>query len=167
MKYRYAFKSEKENVVRVVGRDVNLSRKQAIELCDFVRNHPIAKMRGMLEKVRDKKLAVPFNKFTEGAGHKSGAGLSSGKYPLRGAELFLSLIKSLEANAQNKGLSSNLMIIHACAQQATRPMHSGRKRRIRMKRVHIELAAIEMEPVKSDKKERKDKDSQKIEGAKK
>jgi large subunit ribosomal protein L22 len=152
MKYRYAFKTEKENVVRVVGRDLPLSRKQAIELCSFIRNKPLAKIRAILEKVQDQKIAVPFNRYTEGAGHKKGAGMASGKYPLHGSRIIISLLDSLEANAQNKGLSSNLMIIHACAQQAPRPFHSGRQRRIKMKRVHIELAAMETEPEKKEKK---------------
>lgn len=151
MKYRYAFNADKENVVKVVGRDVNMSKRQAIEMCDFVRNKPVAKMVAVLEKVMDKKLAVPFHRFTEGAGHKKGVGMASGKYPLKGSAVFISLLKSLEANAQNKGLSSNLMIIHACAQQAAKPFHSGRKRRIRMKRVHVELAAVEMEAPKKEK----------------
>jgi large subunit ribosomal protein L22 len=163
MKYKYAFKSEKENVAKVVGRDVNLSRKQAIELCDFVRQKPVAKAKAMLEKVIDKTLAVPYTKYREGAGHKTGAGLCSGKYPLHGAKMFILLLNSLEANAQNKGLSPNLVIIHACAQQAARPFHSGRVRRIRMKRVHIELAAIEVEPEKDKSKgKEKSKDNKKV-----
>jgi large subunit ribosomal protein L22 len=154
MKYRYAFNTDKENVVKVVGRDVNMSRKQAIEMCNFVRDEPIAKMIPVLEKVQDTKLAIPFHRFTEGAGHKKGVGMASGKYPFKGSAVFISLLKSLEANAQTKGLSSNLLIIHACAQQAARPFHSGRKRRIRMKRVHIELAAMEMEAPKKENKEK-------------
>jgi len=174
MKYKYAFKTEKENVAKVVGRDVNLSRKQAIELCDFVRHLPIAKAKAMLEKVIDKTLAVPFTKYTNGIGHRSGAGLCAGSYPLNGSKMFIMLLNSLEANAQNKGLSPNLVIIHACAQQAARPFHSGRMRRIRMKRVHIELAAIEVEPEKekdgkkgkdSKSKENKDNAKGKVKGA--
>lgn len=163
MKYRYAFRTDKENVVKVVGRDVNMSRKQAIEMCDFVRNKPVAKMIPILEKVQDQKLAIPFHRFTEGAGHKKGVGMASGKYPFTGSAVFISLLKSLETNAQNKGLGSNLLIIHACAQQATRPFHSGRKRRIRMKRVHVELAAEEMESPKKEsprKKEGKEKNKE-------
>jgi large subunit ribosomal protein L22 len=153
MRYNYAFKSDKENVVRTVGRDIPISTKTAIEICNFIRGMPLAKATAMIEKVRDQKLAVPFRRFTEGAGHKKGIG--SGKYPLNASLALLKLFKLLEANAQNKGLSSSLMIIHACAQQAPRPMHYGRKRRIRMKRVHIELAVQEMEPAKKEAKEPK------------
>ncbi|HJX05456.1 MAG TPA: 50S ribosomal protein L22 [Candidatus Nanoarchaeia archaeon] len=151
MKYNYAFKSDKENVVKVVGRDLGISTKIAIEMCAFIRGMPLAKAKATLERVIDKEAAVPFKRFTEGAGHKKG--ISAGKHPLKASQEFLKLFKALEANAQNKGLSSSLRIIHACAQQAARPLHYGRKRRIRMKRTHLELAVQEMEPAKKEAKE--------------
>jgi large subunit ribosomal protein L22 len=148
-RYKYAFKSDKENVVKTVGRDVALSPKQAIEVCKFVKGQTTTKAKGMLELVKEKKLAVPFTRATEGAGHKKG--MSSGKYPLKAALEFLKLIKQLEANAQNKGLSSKLVIIHACSQRASEPYHYGRKRRVQNKRSHIELAAMETEEKKTKK----------------
>ncbi|MFH0870827.1 MAG: 50S ribosomal protein L22 [archaeon] len=146
MKYKYAFKSEKENVAKVVGRDLSMSRKQAIEMCSFIKNKPLVKAKVLMEGVKEKRIAVPFNRFTEGAGHKKG--MSGGRYPFNGSKIFLMLLNSLEANAQNKGLGQNLMIVHACAQRATQPSHSGRKRGIKMKRCHIEIVAQEMEPEK-------------------
>jgi large subunit ribosomal protein L22 len=160
-KYKYAFKSDKENVVKTVGRDITLSPKQAVEICKFVKGMNTEKARNILEKVKEKKIAIPFTRATQGAGHKRG--MSSGKFPLKGAIEFIKLIKQLEANAQNKGLGSNLTIIHACSQRASEPMHYGRKRRVQMKRSHVELAAIEIEekkakqPRKENKKEKEHK----------
>jgi large subunit ribosomal protein L22 len=158
-RYKYAFKSDKENVVKTVGRDIALSPKHAIEICKFVKGKTTEKAKMILEKVQEKKIAIPFTRATEGAGHKQG--MSSGKYPLNGATEFLKLIKQLEANAQNKGLSANLIIIHACSQRASEPYHSGRKRRVQMKRSHVELAAMEIE----EKKQREPK-SQKADNKK-
>ena len=153
MKYRYAFKSDKENIVKIVGRDLGISTKQSIELCSFIKNKTVARATAMLEKVKDQKLAVPFKRFTEGAGHKKGLrGVVGGKYPYKTSKTFLGLLKALEANAQNKGLSPDLMIIHACAQKASTPLRYGRKRRISMKRTHVEIVAEEMEPVKKEGK---------------
>ncbi|MBN1792348.1 50S ribosomal protein L22 [Candidatus Woesearchaeota archaeon] len=157
-RYNYAFKTEKENVVKTVGRDLNLSPKQAIEICKFINGKEVAKAKGILEKVKEKKLAVPFTRATNGAGHKPG--MSAGKYPFKGSIEFLQLLKQLEANAQNKGLSSNLIIIHACAQRASEPFKYGRKRRVQMKRCHVELAAQEFEQKKAKaKKASKPKES--------
>lgn len=153
MSYNYAFKSDKDNVVRVVGKDLPLSRKVAIEMCAFIKGMPLTKAKNIMEKVMTQEIAVPFRRFTEGAGHKKGVG--GGKYPFKAAQEFLKLFKLAEANAQNKGLSPSLQIIHACAQQAPRPFHYGRKRRIKMKRVHVEIAVQEMEASKKEDKDSK------------
>jgi large subunit ribosomal protein L22 len=146
MKYKYAFKSDKENVVKVVGRDLGISTRNSIEICSHIKGMEVKKARNLLEKVIKQEAAIPFKRFTEGAGHKKGMG--SAKYPLRASQQFLFLLKALEANAQNKGLSSELKIIHACAQKAAEPLHYGRKRRIKMKRTHVEIAAEEIEASK-------------------
>ena len=174
MKYKYAFKSDKENVVKVVGRDLGISTRNSIEICSHIKGMEVKKARNLLEKVMKKESAIPFKRFTEGAGHKRGMG--SAKYPLRASHQFLFLLKALEANAQNKGLSSELKIIHACAQKAAEPLHYGRKRRIKMKRTHVEIAAEEIEAskrklavpekrnfseAKKDKKEQKEKPAEK------
>lgn len=155
MKYNYSFKSNQENIAKVVGRDLDISTKQSIEVCSFIKKKTVAKARVLLELARDKKISVPFKRFTEGAGHKKGRGLSSGKYPYKTSTRFLMLLKTLEANAQNKGLSSELKIIHACAHKAATPLRYGRKRRISMKRTHVEIVAEETEPVKKNKSETK------------
>lgn len=154
MKYKYAFKSDKENIVKVVGRDLGISTKHAIELCSYIRGMQLKNAITLLENVMKKKAAIPFKRFTEGAGHKKGFGAA--KYPLRASYQFLALLKALEANAQNKGLSTDLKIIHVCAQRAAEPFHYGRKRRIKMKRTHVEIAAEEQEAKKETKKEAKE-----------
>jgi large subunit ribosomal protein L22 len=164
MKYKYAFKSDKENVVKVVGRDLGISTRNAIEICSYIKGMEVKKARDLLEKVMKQERAIPFKRFTEGAGHKKGMG--SAKYPLRASQQFLFLLKAIEANAQNKGLSSELRIIHACSQKAAEPLHYGRKRRIKMKRTHVEIAAEEMEG-KKDKEAKKGKKEQKEKPAEK
>ena len=164
MKYKYAFKSDKENVVKAVGRDLGISTRHAIEICSHIKGMQVKNAIALLENVMKKKVAIPFRRFTEGAGHKKG--MSSGKYPYKASQQFLFLLKSLEANASNKGLSTELKIIHACAQKAAEPFHYGRKRRIKMKRTHVEVAAEETETKKEIKKEakkdlKKEKDAQK------
>ncbi len=149
MTYKYAFETNKENhdaIVKVGGADLSISHKQAIEMCSFIKNMTIEKARNLLEKVITKDFAIPFKRFTEGAGHKKGIG--SGKYPVTTAKQFLKLLNSLEANAQNKGLGTDLVIIHACAKKASRPAKQGRQRGQEAKRTHVELVAKETEQKK-------------------
>jgi len=165
MKYNYAFKTEKENLVKAVGRDLSISTKQAIEICSFIRKMPLQKAKSVLEKVEKKQVPVPFRRFTQGAGHKKG--MAAGKYPVSASKQILRVLRTLEANAQNKGLSSDLRIIHACAQKAATPFHYGRKRRIKMKRTHVELVAEEIGYVRKEVKKEKQKAVQKAEETRK
>jgi large subunit ribosomal protein L22 len=141
-KYKYAFKTEDENVVKTVGRDVSMSPKMAIEMCKHLKGMPVAKAKGILELVKEQKLAIPVTRATNGVGHKKSTS-GAGKYPLKGSIEFLKLLKQLEINAQNKNLGADLILIHACSQRASEPFHFGRKRRVQNKRCHIELAAME------------------------
>ncbi|MBT3463440.1 hypothetical protein HN451_00510, partial [archaeon] len=64
----------------------------------------------------------------------------------------LKIIKSAESNALNKGLNTNdLVITHICAHKASTPYHSGRQRRRKMKRSHIEVVVKEQKVEKKEK----------------
>lgn len=146
----YLSKYDKEKMARAVLRAASISLKQSIEICNFVRKKRINDARNMLEDVIKEKRAVPFRRFTNGAGHKKKLG--PGKYPKKAAAEFIKLFKVIEANAQNKGLSaSDLVIEHICANKAATQLHYGRKRRRKMKRTHIEIYVKEGEKKEASK----------------
>jgi len=151
MAYKYSYQKEKENVSRAVLRDAPVSPKQAIEICAILRNKKVEYAKRYLEEVIAEKRAVPFSRFTAGAGHK--AGIGPGKYPIKTAQNVLKIVNSVEANANAAGLSSDLKIVHLSAQRASAPWHMGRQSRRRMKRTHLEIAVQEIE--KKPKKETK------------
>ncbi|MFH1072943.1 MAG: 50S ribosomal protein L22 [Nanoarchaeota archaeon] len=154
--YTYAFKDLKENMAKSVGRDLNISFKQAIEIAGMLRNKELEKAQQALKRVLAFEQAVPFKRFTNGLGHKPG--ISSGRYPQRACTAILKVLNEVEANSQNKGLGK-CRIIHIRAQQASRPMHYGRKMRTRMKRAHVEVVVQEIEPAKG-KREQKSEQKQ-------
>lgn len=142
MANRYAFQGyDSEKMVGVIGRDLAVSTKDAIEVCAFLKGKKLQRAKSIMQDVIDKKAAVPFKRFTNGAGHRRGD-MAAGKYPLKAAEECLALLESLESNAQNKGMStSDFIIIHACANKASRPPRYGRHRGRLAKRSHIEFIA--------------------------
>jgi large subunit ribosomal protein L22 len=156
--YNYTFKNYVETMARVVGRDLPISTKQSIEICKYLRGMELEKAKETLERVLAMKEAVPFTRFTEGAGHKRGIG--AGKYPIHACTEILKLLKSVESNSQNKGLG-NTKIIHISAQRAGQRWHYGRKRRRMMKRTHVEIVVEEIKGAKKPKKG--DKKGDKIE----
>lgn len=143
MKSGYSFKKyDKENMARVIGRSLPISFKQSIEICNFIRNKKLSRVKEILSKVIANIQAIPFRRFNRGMGHKKG--MSAGRYPEKASGEILDLINSVEANAQFKGLNtSNLVITHINANKASKVMHFGRKRGIKAKRTNIEIVVRE------------------------
>jgi large subunit ribosomal protein L22 len=142
--YKYAFqKFNKELMSRAVGRDLGISSKQSIEICNYLRHRKLQQAKKILERVIAQEQAIPFKRFTNGLGHKPGK-MSAGRYPLKASEAILNLLESAEANAQAKGLNTGeLEIIHMAAHRAAKQMHYGRHHGMKFKRTHVEVVLQE------------------------
>jgi large subunit ribosomal protein L22 len=154
-KYNYSVKNLKENQAKAVARDASVSFKNSIEATRFLKGKTIAVASAYLEKVLEKKLAIPYKRFTDGVGHRKGSGITSGRYPQKLSKVLLDLFKSVSANASNKGLGDELRIVHFSANKASSPMHYGRHSRRVMKRTHIEIVVEEVESKKDSKTKKK------------
>lgn len=139
----YAFEGYvKEKMARALGQALPVSTKHSVEICSFIRGKKLSRAKRMLEDVMDMKEAVPFKRFNHNIGHRRGMG--PGRYPIKACGEILKVVKGCEANAQFKGLdTASLVIVHANANFASRPYHSGRQSRRKMKRTHIEIVAAE------------------------
>jgi large subunit ribosomal protein L22 len=171
MKYGYATSNyDKENMAKVIGRALPMSTKFSIEICNFIRGKKTSEVKKILKQVIDGKKAVPFKIFNKDLSHKKNIG--PGRYPKKPAVEILSLVESVEANAQFKGLNtSDLEIVHICAHLASRPYHYGRQRRRKAKRTHLEIIVkegkkLEEKGKKTEQKKEIKKDV-KLEGNKK
>ena len=139
----YTFKDyNEEHMARAIGMALPISFKQGVEICNFIKNKRVSDAKKVLEKVLEKKEAVPFRIYNRDLGHKTKIG--PGRYPEKASRHFISLIESTEANAQFKGLNtSNLTIIHISAHKAGKAWHYGRKSRRKMKRTNVEIVVEE------------------------
>ena len=136
---------------RAVGRDMAVSTKVAIEICNWIRSLKLVDAKRLLSEVIDQKRAVPFHRFTNGIGHRKGKG-SSGRYPIKACTLILKLINNAEKSAEFKSLDTKLSrIIHIVPNKAAQQWHYGRLRRRKMKRTHIEIV-LESQKLKEKKK---------------
>ena len=127
-----------------------ISRKIAIEISNMIRYKSTEKAKMLLEEVLDMDRAVPYKKFNRAVAHRVGIG--PGRYPIKAVAEILTLIKSAEANAQNKGLSSNLVIKHLAANKGNMQWHHGRQSRRQMKSCHVEIVVAEKEAKKKTDK---------------
>lgn len=126
-----------------IARALNLpvSTKQCVEICRSLRYKDISYAKKFIEEVSLLKRAVPYKRSTMNIAHK--AGMSAGRYPQKAAKEILRLLKSVEANAQAKGLDiSNLKITKILANKASIPFSGGRNRGAG-KRTHVEVEVRE------------------------
>src|SRR3989338_10886601 len=166
----YSFSSySKEGMARAIGKSLPISFKQSIEICNFIRNKNVVYAKNVLNRVIEKKTAIPFRRFNDNMGHKKR--IAAGRYPGKASKEILDLISLVEANAQFKGMnSSNLVIAHINANKAATVMHYGRKRSRKAKRTNIEIVVKEMAGKKEEGKkiaEKKTKESMPAEEIKK
>jgi len=138
-----------ENNAIVNGIDLPISTKHSVEIFNLIRNKSIKKAKEILENTINMKQAIPYKRFNKNLAHRKG-GMGPGSFPVKTSKVILTLIKSVEANAQNKNLDTNNLIIKkAIANKAGNQYHYGRQRRIKMKRTHL---TIIVEEIKQNKK---------------
>jgi len=138
------------DTAKAIAKDLSISTKHSIEVCNFIRGKNLQEGKDILKKVIEKERAVPFRRFNRDLGHKKGIG--PGRYPINVCKDIIKVLDLAEANAQYKGLDiKNLIIKSIKADKASTPWHSGRQRRRKMKRTHIEVIVEEKE-AKTDKK---------------
>ncbi|MBI4447364.1 50S ribosomal protein L22 [Candidatus Woesearchaeota archaeon] len=133
-----------EHSAKARGLDLPISFKMAIEMGRYLAGRKTKQAKRILENVMKKKQAIPLNRYTKDRGHKPG--MSAGRYPMKASQYILALLESAEANAQNKGLDAeNLIIKNFISNKGTTQWRSGRKRRRQMKRTHVDVVVEESE----------------------
>ncbi len=106
-------------MARASGRDLDVSFKKSVEVCNAIRGMNVEKAKLLLEKVIKKEIPIPFKKFKRNVGHRKQLnGWKQGKYPVKAARYILKVIENAESNAEELGLDiDRLWIKHACAQK--------------------------------------------------
>jgi large subunit ribosomal protein L22 len=113
----YSYQGENEGVARAMGRELRVSPKHAIEICNNLSGMGLGKAKSLLEDVIEVKRPIKFTRFNRGLGHRKGVG--PGRYPKNASMAILKLLNEAEANAEYKGLGvDNLRIKHIAAQHA-------------------------------------------------
>ncbi len=125
----YSIPIDPEKTARALGRDLPISRKKSMELCRELRGMRLDEAKEYLEAIIRKKRAVPFRRYTSGAGHKKGH-IGPGRYPVKAAKYILELLESAESNADYLGMDTDELIIKHIA------AHPGRVYRGFMPRAH-------------------------------
>lgn len=142
MAYTYST-PESENRARAVLLDAPITYKVAVLIGKRIKDMPTKKAVAFLKNVVDMKEAIPYTKFSDGVGHKPGIG--PGRYPEKAAKLFIHTINNAVANAEDKGLGSDVTIERVVSHQGSRTWHHGRLGRRKFKRSHVEIIVTNAE----------------------
>ncbi len=151
-------KKKKQEVVKkdkavVDGRDLGISKKHSMSICDFIRGKKIEEVIPRLEQVV--KLNRPIKMKGE-IPHRKGKGMAGGRYPVNASKVFIKLLKTLNANSQVNGIE-NAIISVAIANDASRPFKRGGS--MRFKRTNVYLEARENKQKVANESENKEKKS--------
>jgi len=98
-------------------KNVPISKKHSMAICDFIRNKEIDKAIEELEQVMIFKRAIPMKGEIP---HRKGKGMMSGRFPVKSVNNFLILLKSLAGNATYNSIEEPV-IVEAVANMGVRP----------------------------------------------
>ena len=130
---------EKSAKAMAVGLDV--SPKHSIAVCSAIRGMRLEKAEAYLQDVIDMKRYIPLRRFNKQVPHRKGG--MSGRYHVKASGMMLKLLGSVRANAEQKEMDAErLMIAHAAAQRG--PSYQRRRPKGRMKGSDIHLVNMEI-----------------------
>lgn len=105
---------KRDDLARAKANELPISPKHSIEIAREIRGMRTKDAIEFLEDVVALKRAVAFRRFNSDVAHKRGLkGWDAGRYPVKASLCFITLIKSVEKNAEYMGLDTeNLIIDH-------------------------------------------------------
>lgn len=145
----YSVDPDPDVTAKAMGRELAIKPRDAIEVCNAIRDRPLEEVKDYLEAVIEKEQAVPVRRHTgkKSVSHQKGTG--PGKYPVKVSREILGVVEEAESNAEYKGLDTeNLTVSHAACQRAgeiegTRPRARGRATAWNQSLCHIEIVVEE------------------------
>lgn len=147
----YMVRMEAEGTARARVNELDISPKDAIEIASFLKGMGTSEAIEHLEKVIALERAIPMRRFKKKVPHRKGLeGWCTGRYPVKAAKEFITLIRSAVKNAEYAGLDTEaLEIVHLAANRGRTfrrifPRAMGRATPKRGERVNLEVIVREV-----------------------
>lgn len=147
----YMVQMPREGTARAMATELDISPKHAIEIANHIRHMRASEAIGYLEKVVRLERPIPMKRFKRNISHKRGiSGWAAGRYPVKAAKSYITLLQSAIKNAEYAGLDTeSLEIVHIAANRGrtfTRffPRAMGRATPKRGERVNLEVIVREV-----------------------
>ncbi|MFH1257182.1 MAG: 50S ribosomal protein L22 [Candidatus Diapherotrites archaeon] len=149
--YQIEIPNEKK-IAKAVAKNAHASLKYSTELVRELKGQRLDRSMEFLQRIMEKKEHLPLRRYKKKVPHRKGETKSftkTGRYPVKTAGIFSSLLESVKSNADYKGLDAeNLLITHMFVSQGfgrigyqPQGRISGKARR--KKAVHLEVVVTE------------------------
>lgn len=141
-------KKLKKTEAVVFGKDLPISTKHAIAICNFIRGKKAEEAIMLLEEVAHFKRALPMKGEIP---HRKGK-IMSGRYPINATKQFIKLLKQLSANATVNDLDLENAKIECKADRASRSYRRFGSMKFKRTHVTLKLKAKEEKKKQGEKK---------------
>ncbi len=154
-----------KTMAKVIGKNLPVSKKVAYEVTNHIRGRTIEKAIAILEDVQAMKMPVPYKRYNKDTPHRKGD-FAAGRFPEKAARYIIPLLKSLKSNADDKGLTGELILVHSAANMTAKRHRYGRVRGVK-RTTHVEfVAAPTTKPAKKVESKKEIKPAKKVESKK-
>lgn len=138
-----------ETSARAIGRELPISPRHSVIICQHIRGWRLERAKTFLEEVIKLKAPVPDTRYG-GSGHRRGK-VGPGRFPEKAARQVLKVLQGAEANAEYKGLvTEEMIVVHIAAHRGRSwegrfPRARGRATPKVRETVNIEIILREVE----------------------
>jgi large subunit ribosomal protein L22 len=112
MGYTGTFDSEK--MARAYGKELKISPKHSVEICNAIRGMHVLGAKDLLESVIEKRESITFHRYKKCVPHQK-TSKGPGRFPVKASKHILTVIESAQANAERGGMDSEDMRIVTAA----------------------------------------------------
>lgn len=153
MAYKYSFQNfDKNTMARAQGTNLTISLKKTTETAKELSGKKVSSAINYLERVAELKAVVPYRKYRGEMGHKRGAGIDTGGYPVKVSNEIVTLLKSAQKNAADLGIDGELYVLSVSGRKGVSRYKPGRYSGRKAKATSVEVI-IGLRPKKEVKKE--------------
>ena|GEM_PF-982183 len=145
MSYTYNIENEAD-FAKARIEDVNASYKDLTEVCHNIRRRPAEMAVEILEDAKAKKRPIKYRSHNTRMAHRKELQGQKGRWPVKSVGIVLKCLESAIANAKEKGLSEELIVVHASANKKFSHMRyssKGRRNTSKLETARVEIVLKE------------------------
>jgi len=145
MAYTYKIGNEAD-FAKARVEDINASYKDLTEVCHNIRRRPADMAVQILEDAKAKKRPIKYRSHNTRMAHRKELQGQKGRWPVKSVAIVLKCLQSAIANAREKGLSEDLIVVHASANKKYSYMRyssKGRRNTSKLETARVEIVLKE------------------------